>query len=443
MKRLILVVSAFLLFAALVSGQHKSPSPHKEGGGSSHPVPKPLPSLGGGTLAPREPRSPKHSTPNLTITPEMEAQLNALGKGTAQPRKQPPHKQPTPNLTITPDIVSPWRGSAKVQQLPKVRALVSPTTPQPKKRFPVVTMPAPRTPQHSNQKFTSLPEVKGQLGALSNSKQGALAPRALPPATSEPLNPTAQAASANAARANCIELRNRDKSIRCVTEPFAYLRSDPNSFFVNTVHHYDPFRVLAVRHQPTKKGGDSCYYYGDSIGRVQLKHVWIDCRSLDDMPYHPDPPAAAKPEYHQAGTKNIPKSVVTTRDYLDTRFSDHLFKENRNGDNGAKIALPRKPKNKTNDEWARDKRKDQIEIFANFDPKKANDPKTHGLYDSLGFIDVTDPHVKFNGRYIANGGNVVVLDYRHPGKNGKEVGRWVFADRNKVHFVKPPEKKKK
>lgn len=213
------------------------------------------------------------------------------------------------------------------------------------------------------------------------------------------------------------------KTVRSVKTASLYVRTDPNSFFVDTLKKDDLFRVRAVR----RKNG-KCDYFGDAIGSLNLKKVWVGCRGLDTKGL-PEPRAALPGEFHKSGKKASP-SVTTTREYLRDRFGAKLLPETKAGSNGRLRVMP-----ELLDHFDPDPSLNKIQVF----PRR--NPSTGELYGPVRTVDFSSKTGEtIHARYIVKGGNILAVNVRKPGqKNGE--GTWGFTNLdNRVRLVKPGNK---
>ena len=211
---------------------------------------------------------------------------------------------------------------------------------------------------------------------------------------------------------SCLEQIKKDPTIRCVTDDYAYLRSDPKSFFVNTLQYGDYFRVLA-RHYVKEK----CWYYGDAFGSVNQHHVWIECDHLDGLDIHPDPKEATERQFHRSGP-DIPGSV-STREYLETRYGTLLF-ETPQCNNGFWLAQPRLPDGSA---------ANRIDIYG------TRDPETGKLSNIRTTVELTTKDT-IRVRYITPDGSAAAVNVEAPGQTIGE-GVWGFAEIGRIRFVEP------
>jgi hypothetical protein len=258
----------------------------------------------------------------------------------------------------------------------------------------------------------SLDGVNGALGALNQVQQQIAAFNVLTMPSSKSVVQTLMPPFDRVSR-SCLEQIKKDPTIRCVTDDYAYLRSDPKSFFVNTLQYGDYFRVLA-RHYVKEK----CWYYGDAFGSVNQHHIWIECDHLDGLDIHPDPIAAKEPQYHEPGPDK--GRSVSTREYLETRYGTLLF-ETPQCNNGFWLVQPRLLDGSASN---------RIDIYS------TRDPETGKLSKIRKTVDFTTTDATIRARYITSDGSAAVVNVRLPGQTFGE-GLWGFAEIGRIRFVEP------
>lgn len=275
-------------------------------------------------------------------------------------------------------------------------------------------LPAPPVPPDLGPPLT--PEMEQQL---IESGPWRPAPKPNPwvvPVPEKAIIPIAKVARAQ--EPDCIS----QKTVRCVRKGSLYVRSDPNSFVVDTLNDDDYFRVRAVRRK-----GEKCDYYGDAIGSLNLKKVWVGCGGLDTVGL-PTPRPAVPGEFHQSGKKKSP-SVTTTREHLRDRFGGKLLPENKAGNNGRLRVMP-----KLLDRFDPNPDLNKITVFAR------QDPLTGKLIDPVSTIDFNEKTRKeILARYIIKGGNIAVVNVRSPGQKSG-TGIWGLTNLNRARLVKPGNK---
>lgn len=224
--------------------------------------------------------------------------------------------------------------------------------------------------------------------------------------------------------------------VRCVIDPHGlYVRSDPGSFFVNTLKLGDHFRVKARRDilKVDPKTGEKhnvCYFYGDALGGLDLHNVWVNCDGLEKQgDTHPTPRPAVQPEFHKAGVFNPSDKIVTTRDHLYDRFAaPPIFPETPKGNDGTGIAEVKPEVGST-------------QVFRKYDARKRNDPITHGFSDFITTVYADPkirPDVTLKVRYLAEGSQAAVVDYVVTNPDGTKSKKWGFVRYGDVNIILPP-----
>jgi hypothetical protein len=222
----------------------------------------------------------------------------------------------------------------------------------------------------------------------------------------------------------CEKNPSPDPTVRCVDARagYVYVRIDPKSFYIGTLYAGEHFRVKAKR-QVTRVNDDGtvshpCFFFGDAMGHVDQKNVWVNCEGLEERRIgSPQPrPAQIGVDFHPPGALNPNDKIVTTRDYLWERFGAQIMPDSPSGGNSTVQAVV----------------KPEIglaELFANIN-------KNGTLIDSLHKpVLASDPPITLRVRYLREGGAVAVVNYLDP-RTGEK--RWALIDGGKINIIRPP-----